>query len=266
MFPKYQEIQIPLLAEIKSRGGQTRPSERNQEGKNIYEALADVFNLPVELRSIQIYEANGTPRSKWENMVRWARNDLKKQGYLEAPSHGIWQITNTGKTLLADAAEEGLGKNVIAPELFVSPEKFKALKATAEWIGQQGERYVYELEKKYLLGIGKSDLAQKVKIVSEENIAAGYDILSFDAEGNEKFIEVKTSAGKSGVFEITANEIVVAKKKNELYWIYRVTKIQENAPEVLKIQNPAKHIDNGSLLLKPTAFTVTIGDSLQTTT
>lgn len=256
MFPKYQEIQLPLLAELKKRGGKSRPSERNAEGKTLYDTLADIFDLSADLRLVNIFEKDGTPRSKWENMVRWARNDLRKSGCLISPNRGIWEITDSGKEMLEENNDEKIGESVFVPELFVSPEKFNSLKAKAEEIGRLGESYVYEREKQKLFNCGKIDLANKVKMISHENVAAGYDVLSFDADGQEKYIEVKTTVGTGGSFEFTSNELAVAKKLRDNYWIYRVTRIRSKSPEIQEIQNPAKLIELHMLILKPTSFTV----------
>jgi restriction endonuclease Mrr len=98
MFPKYEEIQIPLLKEILKRGGRIHPSDKNSNGKTVYEELAEYFNLSSEALNFEIYESNGKGRSKWKNMVRWTRNDLVKKGFISSANRGIWEITETGKS------------------------------------------------------------------------------------------------------------------------------------------------------------------------
>ncbi|MCK9389159.1 MAG: winged helix-turn-helix domain-containing protein, partial [Sulfuritalea sp.] len=92
MLPVYNEIYIPLLAEIRSRGGRSKPRDKNRHGQTIYTALAEYFALTQADLNEKVLEEDGTARSKWENMVRWARNDLKKKGLLLAPSHGVWAV------------------------------------------------------------------------------------------------------------------------------------------------------------------------------
>ncbi len=96
MLPTYDEIQLPLLAELERRGGRSRPRERDEHGRTIYDALAHYFGLTATDLDKKIYEEDGTPRSKWENMVRWTRNDLRKKGLLIAPSHGVWAVGDKG--------------------------------------------------------------------------------------------------------------------------------------------------------------------------
>lgn len=261
MFPKYQEIQIPLLYELKKRGGTSRPSDKNEDGKNIYEAIADEFGLTEDLRSILIYEADGTPRSKWENMVRWTRNDLKKKNFLDSPSHGVWKITDLGIALIESIDNERIGSSIFNIDLFVSPEKFAKQKARMEEIGKLGEDYVYQREISILREIGREDLANAVKMICKENVAAGYDILSFTEDGEEKYIEVKTTTAFHYRFELTANELSKAGNLGDSCWIYRVTKIQTGAPEIMMLQNPAKLIEESKLILKPTSFLVSLSEN-----
>ncbi|MBU2549134.1 MAG: winged helix-turn-helix domain-containing protein [Proteobacteria bacterium] len=96
-YPNYQDIEVPLLVEIYKRGGKVRPSERGGYPKDIYETMADFFQLSKEERERDI-EVGGKVEPKWNNMVRWARRKLKDNGYLVSPSkHGVWEISDEGK-------------------------------------------------------------------------------------------------------------------------------------------------------------------------
>ena len=99
MLPTYDDIWLPLLAELSRRGGHSRPRDTNDFGQTIY-ALAHYFALTPSDINEKVFEENGTARSKWENMVRWTRNDHKKDGLLLAPSHGVWAIGELGSSLL----------------------------------------------------------------------------------------------------------------------------------------------------------------------
>lgn len=93
------------------------------------------------------------------------------------------------------------------------------------------ERLVYEYEKKYLKDHQKNILAEKVKWVSKDADGYGYDILSYDLNGNEKYIEVKsTSLGKNTPFDISANEVETSKKYQDKYWVYRVYHMDDDQP------------------------------------
>ena len=68
------------------------------------------------------------------------------------------------------------------PKYTISEERFRAIQTTREQIGLAGENWVVEYEKQELSNRGHTDLAVNVKRIAETNIAAGYDILSFEDE------------------------------------------------------------------------------------
>ncbi|GAP76979.1 hypothetical protein W04_3558 [Pseudoalteromonas sp. SW0106-04] len=106
-------------------------------------------------------------------------------------------------------------------------------------LGAAGEKLVLENEKRYLEEQGKSKLARAVEYVAETDPAAGYDIKSFDVDGKEKFIEVKTTKGpKETPYYISSNEVEVSKAHQDSYWVYRVHSINNKACEagVFKLQ------------------------------
>lgn len=73
-------------------------------------------------------------------------------------------------------------------------EDFIAQEARNTSLGTAGEEFVVLYEKAYLQHEGRDDLASKVEHVAKtQGDKAGFDILSFDAEGHERFIEVKTT-------------------------------------------------------------------------
>ena len=66
--------------------------------------------------------------------------------------------------------------------------------ARARALGEAGEKFLFCFEKKRLLVAGKNDLADSVRWVSkEEGDGAGYDILSYSDNGEQRLLEVKTT-------------------------------------------------------------------------
>ena len=82
-------------------------------------------------------------------------------------------------------------------------------------LGRAGERRVLAHERATLIGAGRSDLAKRVRWVSEEDgDGAGYDVASFSPEGQTRLIEVKTTNGWARTpFHISRNEVVVAEER-----------------------------------------------------
>lgn len=90
-------------------------------------------------------------------------------------------------------------------------------------IGLAGEKIVLEYEKRELIKAGKVDLAAKVSHISLVDDSRGFDILSYTQDGDEKYIEVKTTTkNEEEGFYITANELQVSKEESDKYYIYRL--------------------------------------------
>jgi len=91
-------------------------------------------------------------------------------------------------------------------------------------LGLAGEEYVLKIERDKLVSAGRDDLVEKVVHVSvDEGDVAGYDIRSFDRNGEEIFIEVKTTTeGIETPFFVSANQLNVSIRYPEKYVLYRV--------------------------------------------
>jgi hypothetical protein len=98
------------------------------------------------------------------------------------------------------------------------------LEAANRQLGLAGELAVAKLEQKYLHSIGRKNLADRVEHVAQTNgDGLGYDVLSFDSKGREKWIEVKTTKYSIDVpFFVTRGEIRVSAAAPELYHLYRL--------------------------------------------
>ena len=126
-------------------------------------------------------------------------------------------------------------------------------------LGEQGELVVFRKEKEFLTKNKRTDLAKRVKLISKEDVSAGYDVLSYELDGNEKYIEVKsTSMSPSSIanFLITINEYEKAKKIRN-YYLYIVYNAKSENPKIWKIKNPFKYEGKG-LYLTPITFRVTV--------
>lgn len=91
-------------------------------------------------------------------------------------------------------------------------------------LGRRGEAFVVSAERARLEGIGRQDLAGKVRWVADvDGDGAGYDVLSFEATGQERLIEVKTTNGGARTpFFLTRNEHEVAEARSDVWRLYRV--------------------------------------------
>lgn len=91
-------------------------------------------------------------------------------------------------------------------------------------LGRAGEAFVVDLERRQLVQARRDDLSRKVQWVSaEEGDGAGYDIRSFDPNGRERLIEVKTTNGAARTpFFLSRNECELASERPADWCIYRV--------------------------------------------
>lgn len=91
---------------------------------------------------------------------------------------------------------------------------------TSNSLGRQGEELVIVNEKQKLKDWGLED---KIELVQKQLDGKGYDILSFDKEGREIHIEVKTTSNnKDEPFYMSANEVAYFKENPKNYFIYRL--------------------------------------------
>jgi hypothetical protein len=128
---------------------------------------------------------------------------------------------------------------------------FAKREANNRRLGQDGERFVFELEKERLLNSGERDLALRVQWVSQEcGDGRGYDIESFDEHGEVIFIEVKsTNLGIDTPFFISANELAAADRWGLKYRLYRVFNLSSE-PRFYVLNGPLRE----RLSLVPKAY------------
>ncbi|MBX3375240.1 MAG: DUF3883 domain-containing protein [Phycisphaeraceae bacterium] len=98
-------------------------------------------------------------------------------------------------------------------------------------LGEAGERYVLDFERARLRRLGRADLAGRIEWTSRERgDGAGYDIQSYDMDGRDRLVEVKTTRfGAYAPFFVTTNELEVSRSTPEHYWLYRVHSFQSHA-------------------------------------
>jgi len=91
-------------------------------------------------------------------------------------------------------------------------------------LGHAGEERVLAHERANLLTAGRTDLATRIRWVSHvDGDGAGYDIRSFDTDGSNRLIEVKTTNGwERTPFHITRNELAVAEAHRDDWRLVRL--------------------------------------------
>jgi len=137
-------------------------------------------------------------------------------------------------TLLVDAPK--LERSVREPDSNYyrqpSPHKRDYLEREARnaSLGSAGEEFVLNFEHFRLHSLGYKALADKVEHVAQtKGDGLGYDILSFEPSGRERFIEVKTTAfGKEAPFFVSRGEVRFAQEHTEAFHIYRLFEFRKS--------------------------------------
>lgn len=111
-----------------------------------------------------------------------------------------------------------------APGRRVGRWNFVELEAMNRDLGAAGERAVLARERSLLVRIGEHALATRVEHVSQTaGDGLGFDIRSFEPNGAEKLIEVKTTRlGAHWPMLVSRNEVDVSAVEGERYHLYRL--------------------------------------------
>jgi hypothetical protein len=128
---------------------------------------------------------------------------------------------------------------------------YLAKEARNRSLGNAGEKFVLFYEKARLMRAAKEKLAAKVEHVAvTQGDGAGFDILSFETTGQERFIEVKTTAyGPLTPFFVTKKEVDVSLLTSPRYYLYRAFDFRRQAKLFTK-QGPLDR----SFKLNPTQY------------
>lgn len=106
-------------------------------------------------------------------------------------------------------------------------------------LGRAGEERILAHERANLLAAGRTDLAERIRWVSHvDGDGAGYDILSFDTDGSDRLIEVKTTNGwERTPFHISRNELTVAEERRADWRLVRLWNFSRE-PKAFELRPP----------------------------
>lgn len=160
--------------------------------------------------------------------------------------------------VLSEAPRAELATREVGPAYLRAPVKrdYFAREAQNRSLGEAGELFALNFERWRLAQLGAGQFADKVQHVSlEEGDGLGYDIRSFEPDGRERFIEVKTTGfGERTPFYVSANEARFARDHQESFRLYRLFDFR-SAPRLFELAGPIEQ----HCLLDATTFRASFG-------
>lgn len=132
---------------------------------------------------------------------------------------------------------------------------YLALEAANRSLGRAGEELVLAFEAHRLHHLGAKKLAKRIEHVSStRGDGLGFDVLSFETDGRERLIEVKTTSfGRRTPFFVTRAELACSKDQSERFHVYRLYAFR-HGPRLFGLQGA---IDS-TCQLTPTVFSARV--------
>ncbi len=121
-------------------------------------------------------------------------------------------------------ADDAAAKRSFKPDGRVVRRNYLEIEARNRSLGRAGEEMIMRFERQRLWRARKKKLAERVEHVAESRgDGLGYDIASFEANGTDRLIEVKTTRfGPLTPFFATRREVGVSVARRDVYHLYRV--------------------------------------------
>jgi hypothetical protein len=152
------------------------------------------------------------------------------------------------KKYIVNSKYKKLFDREITPEIRrrkIGIDQLELLLERKQIYGEEAETFVLEYEKKR---IASHPTLSRIEIISTYDVAAGYDIVSYEALSSteiDRFIEVKSFAD-TPAFHWSRNEMDTAKLKGDKYFLYLVDRNKIKTPNYipLMIQNPYLQVND----------------------
>lgn len=111
-----------------------------------------------------------------------------------------------------------------APFFKAAKRDYLEREAQNQSLGLAGEEFVVQFEHWRLTQIGQPRLADRVEHVAQtKGDGLGYDVLSFESNGQERLIEVKTTTfGRDTPFYVSRGELARSQGAKEQFHLYRL--------------------------------------------
>ena len=207
-------------------------NDRSQQAIEFKHANISAVLIELGLPYINGYK----PRSNYQELLKEEielrlgvdrRVQEAAEAVVEAPADAVRPAVSLSELIVPAPTREHRDTVYERPESANSPRKgvnYLEREARNASLGRAGEEFVLEVERRRLWEAGSRSLADRVEHVSNtQGDGLGFDILSFDAKGRERLIEVKTTSfGAHTPFFVSHREVSVSAQRAADYALYRV--------------------------------------------
>lgn len=233
----------------------------HENGSNLSNEQKEICNkhIPDELKWNEIPDSEIT-KWNWEKLISFAVDFISDNSHhYDKLVELVWGNENPDNVFTNHLTKRSFPNGGLSevpnlnPKFIGNDTDFIKKNIEDKSLGDAGEELVKNYEVSILEQKGLLDLSQKVSIRKH---GEGYDILSFDENGQEKFIEVKTTKGNEKTpFYLSINEKLFSEQNVGKYTIYRLYNYDEekNTADFYEIHNL-----EDELLFQPTEYKVYI--------
>lgn len=190
-------------------------------------------NISAVLRDLEMqWLAGYPPRGNYQNLLAQevirqidAEPDIDRAALLDVERPAALPTLSDFSTVKVDPPK--IRESVRDPSAERIPRKSKrdylAREARNTSLGLAGEEFILQFEQWRLHQHGCQRLANKIEHIARSDDTAGFDILSFETDGRERFIEVKTTSySKETPFYLSQAELDFSRANEANYRLYRL--------------------------------------------
>ena len=234
-----------------------------------------LFDLSTEQKQYLIrgFFLDGALRKQVRDCLKCFAMSGEKETFTWSEVDGIpfgsntWVVTHMEQLGLIDQVDEGyvisqsyvetIATFINEPKGFTEEQLFKWLEEKRK-LGNFAEELILNFERDRLKALGQVVESKCVRPVGKINTSAGYDVESFNSKSKgmkfDRFIEVKGSGSPGLRFVWSQNEMKVAEKLKDQYWIYFQGGIEKKTGKTkfkpIMIQDPFNSLDKDAKFIK----------------
>lgn len=239
-------LSLELAGQAFSKTAHRRALQQKLQGRTDGSIEFKHCNISAVMRDLGFPTVRGyQPRSNYQSLLREVvEAQVTRQTSLDSLALAAVEQPAVSPELIdfskvvANAPKRQHVATDAAPYRDYAPVKrdYIAREARNTSLGVAGEEFVVRFEHWRLNQLGQPKLADRVEHVSQtKGDGLGYDVLSFDASGRERFIEVKTTAfGKETPFFVTRNELDFSKDAKDHFVLCRLFEFRQ-APRLFAL-------------------------------